>query len=144
MTVKQNTVHCWDNNILKFLFLKKKNEKLFFPGVNHCLLSLFEFSLYPLLTLFITFHGFSIQFSVFELNEVINQVLVCPWRSFSASCFNANGLLWPSWHPGVHTGIYLWVSSCSLLPIPCVLFWFFSPTYLIVALRWFLRKVCGK
>ena len=36
------------------------------------------------------------------------------------------------------------------LPVPCFLypvsfsFLIFSPTYLIVALRWFLRKVCGK
>ena len=63
-------------------------------------LHLFEFSLYPLLSVFITFHGFSIQFSIFELNEVISQILVFPWRcpcrTFSTSCFNLNGVLYSS------------------------------------------------
>lgn len=97
-------------------------------------LHLFEFSLYSLLSVFVTFHGFSVQFSIFELNEVISQILVFPWRC-SAGPFQLLVSIWMvfssllyTWHPGVYIGIYLWMSVWdSLLPISYLfLSWFFS------------------
>ena len=76
MTVIQKTVHCWDSNILQFLFFKN----FFFPRVNHCLLSSFEFSLYPL-----QFHCLPWLFLPWLFNKVF--CIWIEWGHQSDSCF---------------------------------------------------------